>query len=142
MKKRGADSRLTASRMRSAVILSFIVYYTCLHSIQTATPAEGKEQEPYALLMGTCFDQKGFSLPGVTLVVRMEPPADNKLKQQKWKMLSSPRGEFAVRLPRPRHSFLVSANKKGFMTLEKTVAFEGEERHDIIFNMEPLPEKK
>ena len=142
MKKRGTGSRLTASGMRSAVILCFVAYCTCLYSIQTATLAEGKEQEPYALLMGTCFDQKGFSLPGVTLVVRMEPPTDHKVKQQKWRMLSSPRGEFAVRLPAGRHSFSISASKRGFMTLEKTVAFEGEERRDIIFNMEPLPEKK
>jgi hypothetical protein len=142
MKKRETDRRLTTSRIRPPFVLCFVVYCTCLHSIQNATSAEGKEQEPYALLMGTCFDQRGFSLPGVTLVVRMEPPADHKVKQQRWRMLSSPRGEFAVRLPAGRHSFSISASKRGFMTLEKTVAFEGEERHDIIFNMEPLSEKR
>jgi hypothetical protein len=142
MKKRETHSRLTTSRIKSPVILCVALYCTCLYSIENATSAEGKDQEPYALLMGTCFDQRGFSLPGVVLVVRMEAPADRKVKQQRWRMLSSPRGEFAVRLPAGRHSFSISASKKGFTTLEKSVAFEGEERRDIIFNMEPLSDKR
>jgi hypothetical protein len=142
MKKSETDCRLTISRMGSPVVLLFVVYCTCLCINQKPTSAEGKEREPYALLMGSCFDQRGFSLPGVTLVVQMEPPVDQKVKQQRWRMLSSPRGEFAVRLPAGKHSYLINASKRGFMTLEKTVAFEGEERHDIIFNMGPLSEKK
>jgi hypothetical protein len=142
MQKAETDCRLTISRIRSPVVLFFVVYCACLYTNQKPTSAEGKEQEPYALLMGTCFDQKGFSLPGVTLVVQMEPPVDQKVKQQRWKMLSSPRGEFAVRLPAGKHSYSINASKRGFMTLEKTVGFEGEERRDIIFNMEPLSEKK
>jgi hypothetical protein len=138
MKKSETDSGLTISRAISPVVLFFVASCICLLSNQNHGSVKEKKQEPYALLMGTCFDQRGFSLPGVTLVVEMEPAAGQKVQQQRWGMLSSPRGEFAVRLPAGRHTFSISASKKGFKTLEKTVMFGGEERHDIMFNMEPL----
>src|SRR5919204_3112029 len=105
MKESETYSGLKISRLRSLALLLFVASCTCLFSNGNHSSVKGKKQEPYALLMGTCFDERGFSLPGVTLVVQMEPPAGQKVKQQRWRMLSSPRGEFALRLPAGRHSF-------------------------------------
>lgn len=95
-----------------------------------------KEPEPYALLFGTCFDGRGFSLPGASVVIELTSEPVVKVKKKKWELLSSPRGEFAVRLPAGRHSFRVAAAKDGFKAVEKTVLFESDERQDIVLQLE------
>jgi hypothetical protein len=101
-----------------------------------------KVVEPYCLLVGSCFNQKGFSMPGVSIVVEMKVEPGRKLKKRKWELISSPRGEFAVRLPAGKNSFLVSATKKGCKPVEKAVEFVNDERQDIVLNMEPLIDQK
>jgi len=108
-------------------------------------PGKDKEKqkpaEPYALLYGTCFDGRGFSLPGASVVVELAEPA-GKMKKKKWEMVSSPRGEFTARLPAGRHTFRVAAAKDGFKPAEKTVSFEADERQDMVLRLEAEPAKK
>jgi len=104
--------------------------------------AKEKQEEPYALLIGTCFNEKGFSLPGVNIMVEMKSEAGQKAKKKKWNMISNSHGEFAVRLPAGDHTFVVSASKKGVKCAEKTVKFTGDERQDVVFNMETVSEQK
>lgn len=109
-------------------------------------PAKDKEKqkpaEPYALLYGTCFDRRGFSLPGASVVVELASEPAVKLKTKKWEMVSSPRGEFTVHLPAGRHTFRVAAAKDGFKPVEKTVSFAADERQDIVLRLEAEPAKK
>lgn len=104
--------------------------------------AKEKKESPYALLVGTCFNEKGFSLPGVIIMVEMKSEAVQKAKKKKWNMISNSHGEFAVRLPAGDHTFLVSASKKGVKYTEKTVTFTGDERQDVVFNMDTVSEQK
>jgi hypothetical protein len=104
--------------------------------------AKGKEAEPYSLLAGSSFNQKGFSLSGVTILVEMKVEPARKVKKRKWELVSSPRGEFAVRLPAGKNSFLVTATKKGYKPVEKTVDFTNDERQDIVLNMELVADQK
>jgi hypothetical protein len=97
---------------------------------------KGKEAEPYCLLVGSCFNPKGFSLPGVSIVVEMKLEPARKVKKRKWELVSSPRGEFAVRLPAGKNTFLVTATMKGYKAIEKKVEFLNDERQDIALNME------
>jgi hypothetical protein len=101
-----------------------------------------KVAEPYCLLVGSCFNQRGFSMPGVSILVEMKVEPGRKLKKRKWELISSPRGEFAVRLPAGKNSFLVTATKKGCKPVEKAVQFANDERQDIVLNMEPLIDQK
>jgi len=109
-------------------------------------PAKAKENhkpaEPYALLYGTCFDGRGFSLSGASVVVELASEPAGKMKKKKWAMVSSPRGEFAVRLPAGRHTFRVAAAKDGFKPAEKTVSFEADERQDVVLRLEAESGKK
>jgi hypothetical protein len=109
-------------------------------------PAKDKEKqkpaEPYALLYGTCFDGRGFSLPGASVVVELASEPAVKFKKKKWEMVSSPRGEFTVRLPAGRHTIRVAAAKDGFKSVEKTVSFAADERQDIALRLEAEPAKK
>jgi hypothetical protein len=107
-------------------------------------PAKDKQKtpEPYALLAGTCFDGRGFRLAGARVIAELTSEPMVKLKKRKWEMVSSPRGEFAIRLPAGRHTIRVEATKDGFKAAEKTVSFEADERVDIILSLEAEPSGK
>jgi hypothetical protein len=107
-------------------------------------PAKDKEEQPesYALLSGTCFDGRGFRLSGASVQVELTSETSVKLKKKRWEASSSPRGEFAIRLPAGRHTFRVAAAKEGFKSVEKTVSFEADERLDIALSLEAEPAKK
>jgi len=102
------------------------------------SPAKDKEKqpEPYALLSGTCFDGRGFRLSGASVQAELTSEPTVKLKKKKWEAISSPRGEFAIRLPAGQHTFRVAAAKDGFKSVEKTVSFEADERQDIALSLE------
>ena len=106
--------------------------------------AKDKEKQPesYALLSGTCFDGRGFRLAGASVQAELTSEPTVKLKKKKWEAISSPRGEFAIRLPAGQHTFRVAAAKDGFKSVEKTVSFEADERQDIALGLEAEPTKK
>ena len=106
--------------------------------------AKDKEKQPesYALLSGTCFDGRGFRLAGASVQVELTSETKVKVKKKKWEAISSPRGEFAIRLPAGQHTFRVAAAKDGFKSVEKTVSFEADERQDIALSLEAEPTRK
>ena len=108
------------------------------------SPAKDKEKQPesYALLSGTCFDGRGFRLSGASVQVELTSEPTVKFKKKKWEAISSPRGEFAIRLPAGQHTFRVAAAKDGFESVEKTISFEADERQDIALSLEAEPTKK
>src|SRR5262245_20605652 len=97
----------------------------------SAAKDKEKQSEAYALLSGTCFDGRGFRLSGASVLVELTSEPKVKLKKKKWETISSPRGEFAIRLPAGQHTFRVAAAKDGFKPIDKTVSFEADERQDI-----------
>jgi len=106
--------------------------------------AKDKERQPesYALLSGTCFDGRGFRLAGASVQAELTSETTVKLKKKKWEAISSPRGEFAIRLPAGQHIFRVAAAKDGFKSVEKIVSFEADERQDIALSLEAEPPKE
>jgi Carboxypeptidase regulatory-like domain len=112
--------------------------------LATLSPAKEKKKQPesYALLSGTCFDARGFRLSGASVRAELTSEPTVKLKKKKWEAISSPRGEFAIRLPAGQYTFRVSAAKDGFKPVEKTVSFEADERQDIGLSLEAEPTNK
>jgi hypothetical protein len=101
--------------------------------LQEAGPlAKGKEPELFALLVGSCFNSEGFSLPAATIRVELQTNDEKRGKVKKWQTVSDARGEFALRLPAGRHSFLIKASREGFVPLEETVSFVQDERQNVI----------
>lgn len=137
---------MSCLRLHLILLTLVIVFGLGLDSSQPVllgkeTPNE-KQSEPFALLIGTCFNESGFSLPGAKVVVELTSESAVKLKRKKWEMVSSPRGEFAIRLPAGQLTFKVKVSKDGFKPAEKTVYFEGDERQDIVLRLEAEPGKK
>jgi hypothetical protein len=127
-----------------AVLVRGLVFWVvaCLaHSGIVSAKEKNTDQkfESFALLRGTCFDEKGFGFQGVMITVELQAAPDTKSKAKKWLATTDTRGEFAFRLPAGKNQFLVKASRKKYKTLEKLVSFTGDERQDVLFNMEPLP---
>ena len=104
--------------------------------------AKEKESEPFALLVGSCFQGEGFSLPGAKILVEIQSEEGKLSKVKKWQTVSDNRGEFALRLPAGRHSFLIKASLEGFTPLENTVSFVQDERQNVILKFELDSKKK
>jgi len=108
----------------------------------TALPEEKKNEpkkdQPFALLKGSCFDQRGFSLPGVAIQVTLPPGENGNKKGKRWPMQSDRRGELAVRLPAGEQTVTVTASKKGYRKAEKSVQFYADELQHIVIQMKPV----
>ena len=103
-----------------------------------AAEEESKQEQPFALLKGSCFDQRGFSLPGVAIQVTLPPGENGKKKEKRWRMQSDRRGEFAVRLPAGERTVVVTASRKGYRKTEKSVQFYADELQHIVIRMKPV----
>ena len=99
---------------------------------------EPKEVQLFALLKGSCFDQRGFSLPGVAIQVTLPPGENGKKKKKRWRMQSDRRGEFAVRLPAGEQTVVVTASKTGYLKAETSVQFYADELQHIVIQMKPV----
>jgi Carboxypeptidase regulatory-like domain len=92
--------------------------------------AGDRNDAPHAVVAGTVFRENGFSLPGaaVTLAVKDGPGAP---KMKKIQSVSSPRGEFAFRVPPGAATYIVKASIKGFQSVEKEASVSGDERVEV-----------
>jgi hypothetical protein len=93
---------------------------------------------PYALLEASCFNSQGLSLSGVSAEVTIKANPGEKPSKHNWRAVSSPRGEWALRLPPGPITFVVRVKREGFQPQEKEVTFTLDERQDIVFNLEPV----
>src|SRR5713101_7721026 len=86
------------------------------------------------LILGTVFDSRGLSLPGVKLRVRRG--AEKKFR---WESYTNSRGEFAVRVP-PGTAYEIVVHAKGFADQTRQLdAKTGGDELRIVFRMEPVP---
>jgi len=93
--------------------------------------------ETYALISGSVFQESGYALPDATITLVAEPASGGAaVKAQKMETVSDARGEFIFRVsPSPMHYAIVVA-AKGYQSLRKSVAVEGEERVEVTFQLE------
>lgn len=83
-----------------------------------------KKQEPYAIVGGSVFHESGLALPGAKVVLSAKERPEKKLQEQ----VSSPRGEFAFRVPPGPAIYLITASLKGFQTASREVEIEAQEQ--------------
>jgi hypothetical protein len=93
--------------------------------------------DTYAVISGSIFQESGYALPDADVTLLAEPPSGEKPgKAEKMQAVSDARGEFIFRVPPgPMHYTIVVA-AKGYQTLRKSVAVEGQERVEVTFQLE------
>jgi Carboxypeptidase regulatory-like domain len=93
--------------------------------------AQKRADTAYALLAGTVFDQRGFSVAGASVVLTADGPS--KLKKQE--ATTDARGEFAFRVPPGKTTWRLRVSRKGFENIEKTGEIDGEGRKDVTIEL-------
>lgn len=126
--------------VRSSAALALLLVMIAAAHVAAATQDE-PQKKPSALaqrclLYGNVFTADGKLLPDADVHVRRA--AD---KKPKWVSSSDRRGEFAVRVP-PGTDYVVEVKAKGYVTQTKTVTAQAFDRVDMVFHLDPAPEKK
>lgn len=124
--------RLSLGALTSVVVLALVV--ACAGAAADRNPKsrssrKKKQAEPYALLVGTVFDENGRLVRGGQVRVRQ------KAGKRHWEAATDTRGEFAVRLPAGSAVYLVEATAPGFTRDTKEVSFVADERQDIAMHI-------
>jgi hypothetical protein len=104
-------------------------------------PAAAAKKKPaldvYALISGSVFQESGYALPDATVTLTAEPPSGGQfVKAEKMEAVSDARGEFIVRVPPGPVHYAIVVAAKGYQSLRKSVAVEGQERVEVTFQLE------
>lgn len=97
---------------------------------------------PQAVIAGTVFRPPGFALGDCEITVTLESELPKPNQFSKVKLVSNPRGEFAVRVPAVTANYRVDVKKAGFQPHSKTVTITGQERYDLSIVLEPSPSNR
>jgi hypothetical protein len=95
-----------------------------------------KDKEAAAILAGTVFQSSGHSLPGAK--VEAVAQDDAKIKAS---AAADAQGDFAIRVPAGRRTYVVTASAKGFQPAQKTVEVYEDERVRTNLMLSPEPRK-
>jgi hypothetical protein len=119
--------------------------YTYIAGLLLLLPAIGlvaqgtkKKAEPYAIVAGTVFRDPGFAQPGASVVLVLKSAPAKKLQEQ----ISSPRGEFAFRVPPGPNVYFVTATLKGFQTARQEIEIQEQEQINATLLLVPESKEK
>jgi hypothetical protein len=111
------------SGSKQIVFASAAALALCL-SVSPVLGQSKAKDKPHATLAGTVFRDPGFAQPGATVTIALKAQPEKKLQQQ----TSSPRGEFAFRVPPGPASYIITATLKGFKPDRQDFDVSGEEQ--------------
>jgi len=118
--------------------LALTLVVLCFQLASAVLGAEKSKKHPaQAIIAGGVYDEAGYALPGIRVKIRPE-----KARKPQWEAISDARGEFAVRVPMGRATYLVSTHSKEHLNQEQKVEIYGHERVELVFRLAAQPKKK
>jgi Carboxypeptidase regulatory-like domain len=124
-------------RRKKRTGISLILVLAPLLPLAAAAAKKKPPPQTYAVVSGSVFQENGYALPGANVTLSPEPqPGSSAEKTKKMEAVSSPRGEFAFRVPAGPMHYNVTVEAKGYQSLRKSVSIEGEERVEVTFQLE------
>lgn len=106
-------------------------------SSSTSPSKKGKDKPiPSFLILGTVFNEKALSFPGVQ--VRIRQAGEKKFR---WETYTNFRGEFAVRVP-PGHEYEVVTHVKNYQDRSNKVDSKVDVQQRLSIQLEPLGQPK
>ena len=97
-----------------------------------------RQPQPYAVVGGTVFQDGGLSQSGAKVVLALKSQPKKKLQEQ----ISSPRGEFAFRVPPDPATYIITATLKGFGPIEVDAEVQGQEQIHKSLILTPASKKR
>ena len=105
-----------------------------------ATQSDAKKEKtkpiPSFLIIGTVFDERALSFPGVQ--VRIRRAGETKYE---WETYTNTRGEFAVRVP-PGYDYEVLVHIKKYKNQTRSVNSKADVQQRLSIQLEPVPPPK
>jgi hypothetical protein len=95
-----------------------------------------KKPIPSFLIIGTVFNEKAFSFPGVQVQIRQVGE-----KKFRWETSTNSRGEFAVRVP-PGHEYEVVTHVKNYQDQSQKVDSKVDVQQRLSIKLEPWSRTK
>lgn len=128
-RKRKRRKRTRLTRLAAALTAWVLL---CGVSLQAAS--KKKDREAVAILAGTVFQSSGRSLAGAKVEAVAQGDAETK-----GSVSTDAQGDFAIRVPAGRGTYVVTATAKGFQPAQKTVEVYADEkvRTNLILSPEP-----
>jgi hypothetical protein len=106
-------------------------------SSSSSASKKGKDKPvPSFLILGTVFNEKALSFPGVQ--VRIRQAGEKKFR---WETYTNFRGEFAVRVP-PGYEYEVVTHVKNYQDQSKQVDSKVDVQQRLSLQLEPLGQPK
>ena len=106
-------------------------------STSTGSSSKTKKKPiPSFLIVGTVFDEKALSLPGVQ--VRIWQAGEKKFR---WETYTNSRGEFAVRVP-PGYAYEVVTHRKDYLDQSQSVDSKVEVQQRLSIKLQPRIQSK
>jgi hypothetical protein len=99
----------------------------------SAIPLLAQKSDAYALIAGSVFRETGHAFPGIEVKL---VPAQKSKKFKEQSVRTTPRGEFAFRLPAEAMEYELSVSVSGYRPESKRVKIVGDERVDENFLLE------
>jgi hypothetical protein len=115
------------------VILAWVVLLGA--GAASAADSKKKDREAVAIVAGTVFQSSGHLLRGAKVEAVAQDPAAKKIST-----VTDAQGDFAMRVPAGRGTYVVTATAKGFQAAQKTVEVYEDER--VRTNLILTPEAK
>jgi hypothetical protein len=127
MKRTSTGSRLGRLALLAAILAAGL----------SAAEKRPKTPPAQAVVAGTVFHENGLSFPGAKVTLVAEGDSAQARKFKKIEVVTSPRGEFAIRVPAGPMNYTLTATAKGSQTQSKPVAISADERVDVFFQLSP-----
>ncbi len=135
MKRTRTGNRL-ASRAAFAVAGAALLL-SAVGALTAGSDKQKQAEAPYALVTGTVFRETGMSFSGAEVTLAAVGDSKEARKFKKMRVATSPRGEFAFRLPAAPMQYALSVRASGYQPQQKPVTISGEDRIDVFFKLEP-----
>jgi hypothetical protein len=97
----------------------------------TSSSSRSQKEIPSFLILGTVFNEKALSFPGVRVRIRRTDE-----KKFRWETFSNSRGEFAIRVP-PGHNYEVVTHVKNYQDQSKAVDSSVDVQERLSIKLEP-----
>lgn len=96
-------------------------------------------ERAHSIIRGAVFDAKGFSLPGVKVVIESLSGDSQNVTGKVGEYVTNTAGEFAFRLPGITAVYRLTASMKGYQSRIQEVDVQKNEARNIAFTLEKLP---
>lgn len=101
-------------------------------------PFELEVERTYSVIRGAVFNERGLTMPNVTVVAERVSSADAELKPGKvGTTTTNGAGEFAFRFPGAEAVYRITATAKGYRPQTKELDVQKREARNMAFQLEP-----